>query len=46
MQTEPDVLTGHNELILSTNIERVVTGRDAALKQIEQLIEQLDAISR
>ncbi|HED2276075.1 TPA: DUF4942 domain-containing protein [Klebsiella quasipneumoniae subsp. quasipneumoniae] len=45
MQTEPDVLTEHNELILSTSIERVVTGRDSALKQIEQLIEQLDAIS-
>ncbi|HHZ6991930.1 TPA: DUF4942 domain-containing protein [Klebsiella michiganensis] len=46
MQTEPDVLTEHNELILSTSIERVVAGRDSALKQIEQLIEQLDAISR
>jgi len=46
MQTEPDVLTEHNELILSTSIERVVTGRDTALKQIEQLIQQLDAISR
>lgn len=46
MQTEPDVLMEHNELILSTSIERVVTGRDSALKQIEQLIEQLDAISR
>lgn len=46
MQTEPEVLTEHNELILSTSIERVVTGRDSALKQIEQLIEQLDAISR
>lgn len=46
MQTEPDVLTDHNELILSTSIERVVTGRDSALKQIEQLIQQLDAISR
>ncbi|EPY7393090.1 TPA: DUF4942 domain-containing protein [Klebsiella pneumoniae] len=45
MQTEPDVLTEHNELILSTSIERVVTGRDSALKQIEQLIEQLDVIS-
>ncbi|MFH7828245.1 DUF4942 domain-containing protein [Kluyvera chengduensis] len=45
MQTEHDVLTEHNELILSTSIERVVTGRDSALKQIEQLIEQLDAIS-
>ncbi|HAT3904168.1 TPA: DUF4942 domain-containing protein [Citrobacter koseri] len=46
MQTEPDVLTEHDELILSTSIERVVTGRDSALKQIEQLIEQLDAISQ
>ncbi|EPG4961458.1 TPA: DUF4942 domain-containing protein [Citrobacter amalonaticus] len=46
MQTEPDVLTEHNELILSTSIERVVTGRDSALKQIAQLIQQLDAISR
>ncbi len=46
MQTEFDVLTEHNELILSTSIERVVTGRDTALKQIEQLIQQLDAISR
>lgn len=46
MQTEPDVLTEHNELILSSSIERVVTGRDSALKQIEQLIQQLDAISR
>jgi len=45
MQTEPDVLTEHNELILSTNIERVVSGRDAALLQIELLIQQLDAIS-
>lgn len=45
MQTEPDVLTEHNELILTTSIERVVTGRDTALKQIEQLIQQLDAIS-
>jgi hypothetical protein len=46
MQTESDVLTEHNELICSTSIERVVTGRDAALLQIEQLIQQLDAISR
>lgn len=46
MQIEPDVLTEHNELILSTNIERVVSGRDAALLQIELLIQQLDAISR
>ncbi|WP_313683355.1 DUF4942 domain-containing protein [Pantoea sp.] len=46
MQTEPDVLTEHNELILSTSIERIVTGRDTALMQIKQIIEQLDAISK
>ncbi|EPB9705529.1 DUF4942 domain-containing protein [Yersinia enterocolitica] len=46
MQTEPDVLTENNELICSTSIERIVTGRDAALMQITQIIEQLDAISR
>lgn len=45
MHTEPNVLTDYNEIILSTNIERVVTGRDTALKQIKQLIGQLDAIS-
>lgn len=46
MHTEPDVLTEHNELILSTSIERIVTGRDSVLMQITQIIEQLDAISR
>jgi hypothetical protein len=46
MQTEAEVLTDHNELICSTSIERIVTGRDAALKQIEALISQLDDISR
>ena len=46
MQTESDLLTEHNELILSTSIERTVTGRDVALAQIEQLIQQLDTISR
>ncbi len=34
MQTEAEVLTDHNEIICSTNIERIVTGRDSALKQI------------
>jgi hypothetical protein len=36
MQTtspDPQVLTGHSELIPSTSIERIVTGRDAALEQ-------------
>lgn len=46
MQTEAEVLTEHNELICSTSIECIVTGRDAALKQIEMLIRQLDNISR
>ncbi len=46
MQTEAEVLTDHNELICSTSIERIVTGRDAALKQIEALICQLDDVSR
>ena len=46
MQTEAEVLTDHNELICSTSIERIVTGRDAALKQIEVLICQLDDVSR
>ena len=46
MQTEPEVLTEYTELINSTNIERIVTGRDAALVQIQQLIQQLNAISQ
>lgn len=46
MQTESDLLTERNELILSTNIERTVKGRDTALAQVEQLIQQLDTVSR
>ena len=42
---EPEVLTGHNDVICSTSIERIVTGRNAALAQIETLIQQLDDIS-
>ncbi|UAN30522.1 DUF4942 domain-containing protein [Enterobacter sp. JBIWA005] len=45
MQTEPDVLTGHTDVICSTSIERIVTGRNTALVQIETLIQQLDDIS-
>lgn len=45
MQTESEVLTDHTELICSTNIERIVTGRDVALKQIGTLIENLNGIS-
>ncbi|EMW2203085.1 MULTISPECIES: DUF4942 domain-containing protein [Enterobacteriaceae] len=43
--TEPEVLTGHTDVICSTSIERIVTGRNAALTQIEALIRQLDDIS-
>lgn len=46
MQTEAEILTDHNELICSTSIERIVTGRDAALSLIEILIHKLDDISR
>ena len=42
---EPEVLTDHTDVICSTSIERVVTGRNTALKQIETLIHQLDDIS-
>ncbi|CAI1619729.1 DUF4942 domain-containing protein [Serratia marcescens] len=45
MQTEPEVLTGHTAVICSTSIERIVTGRNTALTQIEALIHQLDIIS-
>ncbi|WP_337264969.1 MULTISPECIES: DUF4942 domain-containing protein [unclassified Serratia (in: enterobacteria)] len=42
---EPDVLTGHTDVICSTSIERIVSGRNAALVQIEALIHQLEDIS-
>lgn len=43
--TEPEVGTEHTGVICSTNIERIVTGRNAALAQIEMLIQQLTDIS-
>ena len=43
--TGPEVLTGHTDIICSTSIERIITGRNAALAQIEALIQQLDDIS-
>lgn len=46
MQTHAEVLTEHRELICSTNIERIVRGRDAVLSQIKQIIEMLDSLSR
>lgn len=45
MQIEAEVLTDHTELICSTSIERIVSGRNAALAQIEALIHQLEDIS-
>ena len=42
---EPDVLNDHTEVICSTNIERIIAGRNAALAQIEALIHQLADIS-
>lgn len=41
----PEVLTDHTEVINSTSIERIVTGRNAALSLIEILIHQLADIS-
>lgn len=43
--TEPDVLTGHTELISSTSIERLITGRNTALEKIRTIIHQLADIS-
>ncbi|WP_373226558.1 DUF4942 domain-containing protein [Enterobacter cloacae complex sp. ESBL7] len=43
--TEPEVVTGHTDVICSTSIERIVTGRNTAIAQIEALIQQLDDIS-
>ncbi|EBR1860378.1 DUF4942 domain-containing protein [Salmonella enterica] len=42
---DPEVLTDHTDVICSTSIERIVTGRNAALTQIESLIHQLAEIS-
>ncbi|WP_243211946.1 DUF4942 domain-containing protein [Klebsiella pneumoniae] len=42
---EPEVLTDHTDVICSTSIERIVTERNAALVQIEALIQQLNDIS-
>ena len=42
---EPEVLTDHTDVICSTSIERIVTGRNAALSLTEILIHQLSDIS-
>jgi hypothetical protein len=44
--SEPEVLIDHTEVISSTSIERIVTGRNTALQQIERQIHQLDELSR
>ncbi|ARB83659.1 MULTISPECIES: DUF4942 domain-containing protein [Yersinia] len=42
---EPQVLTGHTDVICSTSIERIITMRNTALVQIDVLIHQLEDIS-
>ncbi|EIM7320720.1 hypothetical protein LNZ58_004229 [Escherichia coli] len=46
LYADPDVITGYTDVICSTNIERIVTGRNAALSLIDPLIYKLDDISR
>lgn len=43
--TEPEILADHTGVICSTSIERIVSGRNAALAQIESLIQQIDDVS-
>ncbi|EAN5887767.1 DUF4942 domain-containing protein [Salmonella enterica] len=43
--TRPEILTDHTDVICSTSIERIVTGRNSALKQIETLIQHVADIS-
>ncbi len=45
MFNDPDVISGHTEIISSTNIERVVTGRNVALERIRAMIHLLAEIS-
>jgi hypothetical protein len=43
--SEPEILTGHTVMICSTSIDRIVTGRNAALAQIEMIMQQLVDVS-
>lgn len=43
---EPEVLSDLHDVICSTSIERIVSGRNAALQQIEDVINQLSKISQ
>lgn len=36
--SNPEVLSDHTDLIFSTSIERIVTGRNAALEKIGTLL--------
>ncbi|MES0321190.1 DUF4942 domain-containing protein [Citrobacter sedlakii] len=45
LYADPDLITGHTDVICSTSIERIVTGRNAALSLTEILIHQLSDIS-
>lgn len=38
---DSEVLTDHTDVICSTSIERIITGRNTALQQTESLIHQL-----
>ncbi|CAI1541473.1 Uncharacterised protein [Serratia fonticola] len=42
----PDVLTDHTAVICSTNIERLLTGRETALKQITAVMNQLQELGK
>ncbi|OVZ78986.1 DUF4942 domain-containing protein [Yersinia kristensenii] len=42
---EPQLLSGHTDVICSTSIERIITVRNTALVQIDALIHQLEDIS-
>ncbi|QMA44833.1 DUF957 domain-containing protein [Citrobacter freundii] len=43
--TDAEILTDHTDVIYSTSVEPIVTGRNAALTQIETQIHQLNDIT-
>ncbi|MDR0805364.1 MAG: DUF4942 domain-containing protein [Enterobacteriaceae bacterium] len=45
MPIESEILTDHTDIICSTSLERIVTGRNTALTKIRNIIEQLDEVS-
>lgn len=44
IQTEAEILTDHTEIISSTSIQHILTGRNNALEHIDALIRQLDTL--